>query len=220
MSRLDSGDPLLDSIAEKVVRPFLAVRVDTPDPVYVFTGRGKMTFADADGTDRDWIGAGDVASIDTIGEANDGSATGFKATLFSVPGEFRDDIADQAVPGVKLDVGIGAFDETYQNLEGFAWLNRYKLDDYKIADGGDQLSVQISGENRSIDQKRAAIKRLTDEYQQRQHPGDKFLQFVSQMGEIKFLWAQAEQNAVVSGSGGSGSGGSFGGGDRYAVRDF
>jgi hypothetical protein len=213
MSRdIDSG--LADAVAEKVVRPFFAFRLETPDPVYAFTGVGQMTFPDADGVDRTWIGAGDFGSLDTLTEANDGSATGIKATLFKIPGEFRDDIADQAVPGVKMDVGIGAFDETFQNLEGFAWLNRYKLDDYKITDGGNSLTVQVSGENRSIDQKRPAIKRFTDERQQRVYPGDLFFQFVSKMGEVSILWAQASQNSVATG-GGIGAGGDSGGGSRF-----
>lgn len=188
--QIDPG--LSAAVEEPVVRPFLALRVETPDPVYAFTGQGSMVFADADGADRTWVGAGDVGAIDSVGEASDGSAQGIKATLFKVPGEFRDDIAKQAVPGVKVDVGIGVFDVTYQRLEGFVWLNRYKLDDFKIMDGGSTLSVQISGENRSIDQKRPAIKRSTDEYQQRQHPGDLFFQFVSQMTEVSILWAKAE----------------------------
>jgi len=216
MSR-DIPTGLSDAIEEKVVRPFLAIRVETPDPVYVFTGQGSMVFPDADGVSRTWIGAGEVGAIDTLSEASDGSATGIKATLFNIPSEFRDDIAEQAVPGVKMDVGLGAFDVTFQNLEGFAWLNRYKLDDYKITDGGSSLAVQVSGENRSIDQKRPAIKRFTDEYQQRQHSGDLFFQYVSQMTEVSILWAQAEQTAVTSGGGGAG--GTGGGGARYQTFD-
>lgn len=212
MSRpLDPG--LSTAVEEPVVRPFLAIRVETPDPVYAFTGQGTMIFPDADGATQTWIGAGSIGAIDTVGEASDGSATGIKATLFSIPSEFRDDIAKQAVPGVKMDVGIGVFDVTFQQLEGFAWLNRYKLDDYKIVDGGDTLSVQVSGENRSIDQKRPAIKRFTDEQQQRDHPGDLFFQFVAKMAEISILWAKAESpGASMVGGGGSGSYGSFGGG--------
>lgn len=219
MSRdLDAG--LEAAIEEQVVRPFLALRIDTPDPVYVFTGTGTMSFPDADGVTREWIGAGDVGAIDTLGETTDGTASGFKATLFRVPAEFRDDIADQAVPGVKVDVGLGAFDVTYQTLEGFSWLNRFKLDEFKITDAGDTLSVQVSGENRAIDKNRPAIKRFTDEAQQRAHAGDKFFEFVSQMAEISILWAKAELPGVVSGGSSSGgfggmSGASDGGGRFY-----
>lgn len=214
MSRdLDAG--LETAIEARVVRPFLALRIETPDPVYVFTGTGRMSFPDADGVTREWIGAGEIGAIDTIGESTDGSASGFKATLFRVPAEFRDDIADQAVPGVKVEVGLGAFDVTYQQLEGFSWLNRYKLDDFKITDDGSSLSVQVSGENRAIDKNRPAIKRFTDEQQQRNYPGDKFFEFVSQMTEVSILWAKAEQAAVVTGGGGGGGTGSSDGGGKY-----
>lgn len=208
MSRdLPSG--LETAVDEQVVRPFSIILINLPDPVYAFSGLGTLTFDDADGVSRDWIGAGQIGAIDTVGEATDGSATGIRATLFAVPSEFRDDIADQAVRGVKFDYGIGVFNETFQTVDAVAWLHRYRLDQYKITDAGATLTVEVTGESRSIDQRRPAIKRFTDEYQQRKHPGDLFFQYVPQMTEISILWAKAEQQAAPVG--GVGAGGTTGG---------
>lgn len=202
MSR-DLPTDLSDAIAERVVRPFIALRVELPDPVYVWTGRGSLTFEDSDGTERDWLGAGGLGSLDTIGEASDGSATGMRATLLQVPGEFRDDIADQAVRGVLFEVYVGAVDETFQTVVATQLIWRGRLDQYKITDAGDTLSVEITGESRAIDQRRPAIKRFTNEYQQRLHPGDKFFEFVPQMTEVSIMWADAPQDST----GGAPSGG-------------
>ena len=199
MSRdLPSG--LEDAIDAPVVRPFLALRIDPPDPVYVWTGRGNLIFNDADGSSRTWLGAGGIGALDAIGEGTDGAATGIRATLFQVPSEFRDDIADQAVRGAKFDIAVGSLNETYQQVEAVVWLNRCKLDDYKITDAGDTLSVEVVGESRSIDQRRPAIKRFTDEYQQRKFPGDKFFEYVPRMTEVQILWAQASQNSTLFGN--------------------
>lgn len=206
MSR-DLPPALETAVEEQVVRPFSILLIDLPDPVYVFSGIGELTFDDADGVERTWIGAGQIGAIDTIGESTDGSATGIRATLFSVPSEFRDDIAQQAVRGVKFDYGIGVFNENFQTVEAVAWLHRYRLDQYKITDAGTTLSVEVSGESRSIDQRRPAIKRFTDEYQQRMHPGDLFFQYVPQMTEVSILWAKAEQQAAPIGGGSGGGGG-------------
>lgn len=206
--------PELDAAVEKdVVNPFIALRIDLDDPVNVFTGQGTIGFEDSDGNVRSWLGAGEFGAIDGIDEATDGSATGIKATLLKVPGEFREDINQQAARGALMEVYVGALNETFQQVEGVAVLNKYRLDQYKVTDAGTTLSVEVSGESRAIDQRRPAIKRFTNEYHQRHNPADPFFEFVSQMTELKILWAAAE-----AGSGGVGGSGSYGGGDRRLVR--
>lgn len=211
MSR-DLPPELADAIDQPVVRPFLALRIELPDPVYVFTGAGQIVFDDSSGTSRTWLGAGSIGAIEPIGESTDGSATGIRVSLFEVPAEFRDDIAAQAVRGALMEVYVGALNETFQVVEAVRLLSKWRLDQYKINDAGETLSVEITGESRAIDQRRPAIKRFTDEYQQRMHAGDLFFQFVAQMTEVPILWAKAEQSAAPVGGGGGGGGG-YGGGD-------
>lgn len=210
MSR-DLPTALSDAIDEPVVNPFLAIRIEIPDPVYVFTGAGQIQFDDSDGTNRTWLGAGEVGAIDTVGEATDGSATGIRCTLLKVPSEFAPDVADQAVRGVKFELYAGALNETFQTVEAAALIWKGKLDSYKITDAGTTLSVEVTGESRAIDQRRPAIKRFTDEYQQRKYPGDKFFEYVPRMAEVPILWAKAESSSVATGSGSYGSGGGAGG---------
>lgn len=205
MSR-DLPTELADAIVEPVVRPFIALRIELPDPVYVWTGRGMLTFDDADGGSHDWLGTGELGAIDTIGESSDGSAVGIRASLNQIPAEFRDDIADQAVRGGLFEVYLGALDETYQQVLATHLIWKGRLDTYTVTDGGATLSVEVTGESRGLDQRRPAIKRFTDEQQQRKYPGDLFFQYVSQMTEVSILWAKAEQNAVGSGNGYSGKG--------------
>lgn len=204
-------DPALaEAVSQSVVRPFIAVRIELADPVYAFTGIGTLTFNDSDGIEREWIGAGRLGAIDSIGESTDGTATGIKVTLFDVPSEHADDIADQATRGVKFEVYIGAIElptettENWHSIIATKMLWRGRVDEYKITDAGTSLTVEISGESRAIDQRRPAIKRFTDEYQQRQHAGDLFFQYVSQMSEVSILWAKAEPSGATVGAVGSG----------------
>jgi hypothetical protein len=200
----DLPTELVTAIDEAVVRPFLAVRIELPDPVYAFTGRGLLTFEDADGNSRDWIGAGDVAAFDSVGESTDGSATGVKVALYKVPAEFREDIAQQAVRGATFEIYVGALNEDYQTVVATKLIWKGRLDTYTVTDGGDTLTVEVTAESRAIDQRRPAIKRFTDEWQQRNYPGDKFFEFVPQMTEISILWADAELGASGVGIGGGG----------------
>lgn len=215
-------DPTVEeAIEEKVVRPFLAALIDLPDPVYAFTGIGTLTFDDASGVEREWIGAGRLGAFDNIEESTDGSATGVRVTLLEVPSSFRDDIAQQATRGAKFETYIGVIEQggSWHSVLGRKLLRRDRLDKYEIADAGDTLSVQITGESRAIDQRRPAIKRFTDEYQQRKHSGDDFFQYVPQMVEVPILWAKAEDSTVTSGGGGSGIGGGSGGFYGRALSD-
>jgi hypothetical protein len=205
MSR-DLPAELAADIGEPVVRPFLALRIELPDPVYVWTGRGNLLFDDADGNGHTWLGAGGLGAIDTVGESTDGSATGIRASLYNVPSEFRDDIAAQAVRGVVFEVYVGSLNETYQQVEAVALIWKGQLDKYEITDAGTSLSVEVTGESRAIDQRRPAIKRFTNEYQQRMHTGDKFFEYVPQMTEVAILWAKASQSAASVGGGGGGGG--------------
>lgn len=190
---------LADEIVKPVLQPFMAVRIELPDPVYAFTGRGTLNFNDADGNNHNWIGAGDVAAIDAVGEASDGSATGIKVALYKVPSEFRADIADQAVRGAKFEVYVGALDTDFTVVTATQLIWKGRVDQYKITDAGDSISVEITGESRAIDQRRPAIKRFTDECQQRKYPGDLFFQYVSAMAEVSILWAQAELKSSIAG---------------------
>lgn len=202
MSR-DLPTDLSDAISQQVVRPFLAVRIEFPDPVYAWTGQGIITFDDSNGTSRAWTGAGGVGAIDTIGEATDGSATGVKVSLFEVPAEFREDIADQAVRGALFEVYVGAIElgDDWHSVVATKLIWRGRLDDYRIIDVGTSITVEASGESRAIDQRRPAIKRFTNEYQQRKSPGDRFFEYVPQMQEVSILWAKAEEKAVATGAG-------------------
>lgn len=188
MSR-DLPPGLKTAIAERVVRPFIAVHIDFPDPVFAWTGRGTIRF-----NDEDWTGIHTVGAIDTIGEDTDGSATGVKATLLEVPANFRDDLADQAVRGCLYELYVGALDETFQQVVGYKLLWKGRLGSYEIVDGGDTLTVTAGGESRQIDQRRPSIKRFTNERQQRLHPGDRFFEYLPRMTEIPILWAKANQS--------------------------
>ncbi|HEX8382457.1 MAG TPA: hypothetical protein VF592_03680 [Sphingomonas sp.] len=186
-------DPALQSEIEKPeLRPFLGLHIDLPDPVFAVTGNTSLTY---DG--NEWTAIGGIGSIDTIGEGTDGSSVGVTATLFQIPSEFRDDIADQAVRGCLYELYVGALDPSYQEVVGFKNIWKGRLDTYEILDAGDTITVSAGGESRMRDQRRPAIKRFTDWWQQRRHPGDLAFQYVSRMVEANILWAKAKQDAVL-----------------------
>lgn len=197
MPRVRQLPPELQTAIEKdVVRPFFAVSIDLPDPVFIWTGSGEISFAD-----EDWVGIGSkdgecIGSLESIGEGTDGSATGVKVTLVGIPSEHREHIEDQAVRGAEFRVYIGALNETRQIVQAYKLLTKAKLDSYQIVDGID-LSVIVTGESRMLDQRRPSIKRYTDAAQQKKYPGDRFFEYMPQLPSIPILWAKAKQDAVL-----------------------
>jgi hypothetical protein len=186
-------DPALAAeFARDELRPFIGVHIDLPDPVFAVTGNATIRYAG-----EEWTAIGGLASIDTVGEGTDGSAVGVKATLYQVPSEFRDDIADQAVRGCLYELYVGALDAAYREVIGFKLLWKGRLDTYDITDAGDTITIAAGGESRMRDQRRPAIKRFTDWWQQRRYPGDLAFQYAARMVEVPILWARAKQDPVL-----------------------
>lgn len=200
MNPRDLDEGLNEEINAPSLRPFLALHIDFPDPVFAFTGKGAIKFnrdgSPATASSQEWLGIEGIASIDAISEGTSGSSTGIAATLFRVPSEFRDDIADQAVRGCLYELFIGAFDTDFQTVRGVKLIWKGTLQSYRIVDSGETIAVTAGGESRAIDQRRPTIKRFTDEYQQRRFAGDKFFEYVPSLAEIPILWAKAKQDGL------------------------
>lgn len=186
-------DPALEEeVAQPSLRPFLGVHIDLPDPVRAVTGNASIRFAG-----EEWTAIGGLGTIDTVGEGTDGASVGVKATLYRVPSEFRDDVADQAVRGCLYELYVGALAPNYQDVIGVKLLWKGRLDTYDIVDAGETITVSAGGESRMRDQRRPAIKRFTDWWQQHRYRGDRAFEYVARMVEVSVLWARARQDAVL-----------------------
>lgn len=197
-------------IEKPKLNPAFAIFIDLPDPVYAWTGIGELTFGG-----NTYLGTGSFGALEALHEATDGSAIGLKATLNSIPSEMAADIDDQFRKGARMDIYALAVNDSWTAVVGQPKLiQRLRTDTCDITDGGDTMTVAIQGESRMREQARPTIKRYTDEYQQRKHPGDLFFQYLPAMTEVPILWAQAAQTppALITSSSSYTAGG---GGDGY-----
>lgn len=191
MTGRNLSDELAAEIGQRVLRPFLAEYIGTPDPVAAWTGRGTINFAG-----RDWDGVEGIAELGAVSEGAGGSAHGASATLLRVPAEMAEAIAEQAVRHAPYERYVGALDETFKRVVGFKLIFKGTLQGFTIDDGGETLTVKVGGESRAIDQRRPAIKRFTDEYQMAKYDGDRFFEYAARMAEVPILWAKGSQQAI------------------------
>lgn len=191
LAKRDVPMALAEDINSPVLRPFMAVRIDTPDPVRGFTGKGTII---VDG--EEYTGFEGIGSLDPVRESLDGSAVGMKARLDRIPAELAPDVSAQAVRGSTFEVFFGTLNAAFTELRAFKRIWRGTLQGFDVIDEGETLSVVVSGENRQIDQRRPAIKRFTDEWQQRKHPGDRVFEYVPRMAEINIMWAKAKDTST------------------------
>lgn len=173
----------------RVVRPVLlarlaydsaAVRVaSAPFPVsFDWAGTGAEIFT----------GVGDFGGISVIEEGADLQSYGINLQLSGVSQAHLALALGEIYRGRDARVWLGFLDESHALIDDPFVIFRGRMDTQVIdmAEGTITLSVT----SRLQDWDRERIRRLTDEDQQSEYPGDKGLQFVAQMVEKQLVWGQ------------------------------
>ena len=187
----DLPEALESEIAKAGLRPFVALHIDFPDPVRAFTGKGRFPYAG-----HEWQGIEGIGQISAIEQGIDGAAKGYRASLYKVPAEYEGDIADQAVRHCLFEIYLGVFDPRFSSVLALQRLWKGSLQGFEVVDSGADLSVTVTGETRSINQRRPAIKTFTDEWQQRKYAGDRVFEYAARMAEVPIVWAKAKQDPL------------------------
>jgi hypothetical protein len=174
---------LRDEIEAPELRPFFAVSIDLPDPVYAWSGVGEITF---DGKTFD--GVGSLGGISAISEQADGTASGISLTLSGIDPEFTQYLINQPYRGAHTAVYVGALDAGFAEVVAWKRLSTWRLNAVSIVDDESGMTITVECEGAFIDQTRARVRRFTNEEQQRRYPGDKFFEYMAAMQEVRVIW--------------------------------
>lgn len=150
--------------------------------IRVHTGAGDITF-----NNFLYQGVGDLGGISNVEETIEGQTSRIELFLTGI---------DPALISTALN-------ENYRHREGVVYLafidsNGVLVDDPVVTFRGrmdtmpitlgDTAKIRLRIESRLADWNRARIDRYTNESQQQKFPGDKGLEFVSQMAEKEIVW--------------------------------
>lgn len=176
---------MADGISAPVVVPILLFEGEfrTTTRRY-WTGVGTLNWNSVD-----WLGVGDLITMEAFQETDDGSANGVKITVNgateAAPAEVLQE-AQNYKPGL---VRLALLDESGAIVPDPKILFRGRLDTWDIDDSDPTKPVLVlSYEHEEIDLERPRLVQYTDADQQRLYPGDTGLRFISGLTGVQIDW--------------------------------
>lgn len=157
--------------------------------VWIWSGEGTIVWGG-----QNWEGLGSLLELDIAPETLDGSAQGSSVTLSGIDSSIFDDALLGDYQGGRAKIYFGVFNTETMELEGDPYLMfSGLLDSDEIEDDGEKVKLKVNIEHRLSDLLRRRQYRYTDQDQQELHPneGDKGLQYVASMVDVKLKWGRA-----------------------------
>jgi len=171
--------------ADEVVRPVALVRLDfVSGNVLANSSASTITYLAAD-----YLGVGDLGSIDTIEEAGSVQPTGIKLTLSGIPPSYLSIALGDDYQGRDVKIYTGLLDEGHQLIAAPALVFQGRMDYMSIA-MAETATIAITAENHLANWNRPRVRRFNDKDQQDKYPGDLGLEFVEQMVEAEIVWGR------------------------------
>lgn len=174
-------------------KPLTLVEIDYASaPVRLHSGIGNITFGG-----NTYTGTGSLGAVSTLTETLDESANGCTLTLSAASAIISLCLTEDA-RGRPVKVWIGAQDMTTDALIADpALMFSGLVAAMSHEDDGTSGSISIACVDETGDQERPLERRLTNEDQQRLHPGDVGLEYVTDLPNMTFTWGNAAVKAAA-----------------------
>src|SRR5690242_15172205 len=186
MPRQMSGD-FLAAITSQKIRPALFVEVHFVSEVtYVWSGLGTISW-----NGHDWLGVGSLGEVSVIEEGTTIEAKGITLKLSGIDPTLLSGVLTDFRVGLPALVYLGMFDEGGSLITDpiISWAGR--TDQPTIEMDGSTATISINCENRLVEMNVATDRRLTNEDQQLDHPGDRGLEFTSSIQDCQIFWGRS-----------------------------
>lgn len=168
---------------DEVIRPITLIRLDYESGVVTASSADR----DFDYSGETYVGLGNLGTISKIEEAAEVRAMGVTCTLTGIPSDFISAALGENYQGRDARIYLGFLDSNYSLIADPLLVFQGRMDTQDIRLGKD-ATVSVNIESRLVDWERPRVRRYTNEDQQNKYPGDKGLEFVSQMVEKEIVW--------------------------------
>ena len=173
------------AVQDGYVPALLLVELDFPSGAL----RANNSAVSVDWGGHNWLGLGQVGSVDVIPEHSDLQMTGVSLTLTGIPSEMTSRVLGEHYQGRSCKLWFAPLDADYRPLADpvLVFSGRMDTPDIQL---GETASVSLTAESRITDWERPRIRRYTNEDQLAEYPGDRGLEFVAQMVEKTLVWGR------------------------------
>lgn len=138
---------------------------------------------------EEWIGLGNLGSIEAVQEGASLQMYGCGLTLTGIPPEYISLALDEDYQGRACTIWLAPLSTDYQILADPAIVFRGRMDTMDI-ELGETATITVTAESRLADWERPRVRRYNDEDQQSVHPGDRGMEFVQQMVSRELIWGR------------------------------
>lgn len=180
--------------------------------LYLHTGLGTITWGG-----QDWTGAGDLASIDQVEEGMALSPYALRLMLTGMPSQVSTEAMGENYYRRPVTLYLGALNPEFQLVSNPAEIFFGYIEDMPVSIGGedgDRILCTVESELAIFD--RPGNLRYTQAQLEADHPGDKGLEYLEYMVDVRPIWRGQRQSFGGRGTTRSGNiivnpGGNFGG---------
>lgn len=202
------ADSFLEALSQSVVYPFFAVELffDNNETLRLWSGDLTISI-----NGYDWVGAGNLLTVDAIEETSEISAKGATLTLSAIPEEVLSLSLTQAYQGRVGKIYFGAFTGNSIKTESDVFLltedgskiyletsglNMYEvfsgyMDQMNIDEGPETSTLSLMLENKLVRLEKASTARYTSAYQKSKYPNDKGFDFVEDLQTKEVYWGRS-----------------------------
>jgi hypothetical protein len=184
--RPDATPAFIAALAQPIIRPALFVQATfNTATLYLWTGRGSITWGG-----RTWLGVGTLGTVSTIEEGSNVEARGITLTMSGLDPTALQDVLNEVQQGLPALVYFGLFDESLALIPNPVTAFAGRMDQPTLDVTGETATISIACESRLMDMNNPAMRRYTNEDQQRDYPNDQGFSFVPGVQEVTIYWGR------------------------------
>jgi hypothetical protein len=181
ISSLNEEQILSDTLA-----PVILFYADFPTgAVRAWTGVGDLVW-DGD----TYLGVGNLGSVSSIEETISLQAVGDMFSLSGIKAESLTQVLNDDIQGRDCVVYIGFLDSYGQLIDDPITLFKGLMDVLSIYESANSTYVSIDAESLLRDFEGTRTRRLTDQDQKSEYPGDRGLEYVASLQEAEIFWGR------------------------------
>ncbi|MFQ5535577.1 MAG: hypothetical protein ACE5EM_12240 [Sphingomonadales bacterium] len=179
--------------------PVLFCELMFETPARVWSGLGPIMAAMPGEAVQTWDGVGDLGSIDAVAETADRRENGMQLTLSGIDPDLLTSALEENYQGRSAKLWIAFLDASHQVIGEPVSVFGGIMDVMSAADGDETGALSVQCESRDVQTRRSSTSLLTDQEQQRLHPGDKGLEFVMELQSKEILWGMPSPRPAAGG---------------------